>query len=194
MTQDNGKSKHKTLILLVGKSGSGKTTLAEHSGRLYGLRSIQSYTTRPRRTPNETGHIFASNRAFHSLKDIVAYTKYNGYEYCATAQQVEDNDLYVIDPKGVEYFKEHYHGSKNIVVVYIVSSGDPHEAFKTCYERIKERGGTIEEAAERVALDNREFDNFEKQADYVLVNKDFEDLDINAIKLDRIVRTGGLDG
>lgn len=185
---------NKTLILLVGKSGTGKTTLAEHSRRLYGLKSIQSYTTRPKRTPDETGHTFVGERVFHSLKDMVAYTKYNGYEYCATAQQVEDNDLYVIDPKGIEYFKEHYHGSKNIAIVYIVSSSDPHEAFNTCYERIKERGGTIDEAAERVVFDNREFKDFEKQADYVLVNKDFEDLDTNAAKLEKIVRMGGLDG
>lgn len=185
---------NKTLILLVGKSGTGKTTITDHCGRLYGLKSIQSYTTRPKRMPDETGHTFVGERAFHDLKDIVAYTKYNGYEYCATAQQVEDNDLYVIDPKGIEYFKEHYHGSKNVVVVYIVSNSDPHKAFSTNYERIKERGNTVEEACERVALDNRAFENIENQADYVMVNEEFEDLEKIAAKLNQIVQTGGLDG
>ena len=193
MVQNNEKLQHKTVILLVGKSGSGKTTIAEHSRRLYGLTSIQSYTTRPKRTPDETGHIFVGARAFHSLKDMVAYTKYNGYEYCATSQQVEDNDIYVIDPAGIDFFKEHYHGSKTPVVVYIVSNADPHQAFTINYERIKERGGTVEEASERVVLDNRVFKGFEDKADYVFENTELEDLDIIAEKLNRIVQTGGLD-
>ena len=184
---------HKIIVLLVGKSGTGKTTIAERCGELYGLRQIQSYTTRPRRTPDETGHIFANERMFHSLGNLVAYTKFNGYEYCATAQQVEDNDIYVIDPKGVEYFKEHYKGSKQPVIVYIVASKDPHKAFNLCYERMKERGSSIDEAVERAVFDNREFSGFEDKADYIFSNEDPEDIDRIAESICRIIRTGGFD-
>lgn len=190
---DNQKIHHKTIVLLVGKSGTGKTTIAERCGQLYGLKQINSYTTRPRRTPNETGHIFANQRAFHSLKDLVAYTKFNGYEYCATAQQVEDNDIYVIDPAGVEYFKEHYKGSKQPVVVYIVASKDPHTAFNLCYERMKERGNSIDEAAERAVFDNRTFKDYEQKSDYVFTNESPEDIDTIAEYINRIVQNGGLD-
>lgn len=184
---------HKTLILLVGKSGSGKTTIAENAEKLYGLKSVQSYTTRPKRVQDETGHIFVSEAAFRKLKDRVAYTKFDNHEYCATASQVEEDDIYVIDPAGVETFRSLYKGDKKWVVVYIVSSSDPHEAFNMNYERMKERGNTIEEAAARVVLDNREFKDFESKADYVFVNKEPEDLDRIAEKLNIIVQKGGLD-
>ena len=63
-----------TIYLIVGRSGSGKTTIAEELERKYGLKSIQSYTTRPKRSDNETGHIFVSDEEFDKLTDMVAYT------------------------------------------------------------------------------------------------------------------------
>ena len=49
------------IFLIVGCSGSGKTTITEQLEQKYGLKSIQSYTTRPPRYDGETGHIFISN-------------------------------------------------------------------------------------------------------------------------------------
>ena len=48
----------KTIFLITGCSGSGKTTITEQLEMKYGLKSIQSYTTRAKRSENETGHIF----------------------------------------------------------------------------------------------------------------------------------------
>lgn len=115
------------LILLVGESGSGKTTVATELERQYGFKSIQSYTTRPPRNESEYGHIFVSNDEFDALQsDLVAYTEYNGYRYGATKQQVNECDIYVIDPSGVQYFMEHYHADttenqdiKPVKVVYL---------------------------------------------------------------------------
>lgn len=63
----------------------------------------------------------------------MAYTEYHGYRYAATAEQVDTHDLYVIDPKGVDFFKECYKGNKQIKIVYIDSS------LSTRYERMKKR-------------------------------------------------------
>ena len=41
------------LLVIVGESGCGKTSIAEKLQQ-YGLKLIQSYTTRPKRKPLET--------------------------------------------------------------------------------------------------------------------------------------------
>lgn len=56
---------------------------------------------------------------FDNLKNICAYGELGGYKYCATKEQVNNSDIYVIDAQGVEYFKKCYHGRKEPVVVYI---------------------------------------------------------------------------
>lgn len=109
----------KNIILLVGKSASGKTTITNSLEKNFGFKSLQSYTTRPKRTTNETGHTFVTNEEFNNLKDICAYGEFGGYKYCATKEQVDNSDIYVIDAQGVEYFKKYYHGKRKPRVVYI---------------------------------------------------------------------------
>ena len=123
----------KHIFLIIGGSGSGKTTITEQLEQRYGLTSIQSYTTRAARYVGEKGHIFVSDEEFDKLTDLIGYTEFDGNKYCATAEQVEYNDLYVIDPKGIEYFREHYHGNKGVKIIYIDSS------LSTRYERMKNR-------------------------------------------------------
>ena len=48
-------------IVLIGPSGTGKSTVADKLTELYGLTLMQSYTTRPKRFENETGHTFEEN-------------------------------------------------------------------------------------------------------------------------------------
>lgn len=84
-----------------------------------GKKILQSYTTRPKRTPNETGHTFVSNDEFNNLENICAYGEFGGYKYCATKEQVDNSDIYVIDAQGIEYFKKYYHGKRKPIVVYI---------------------------------------------------------------------------
>ena len=98
----------KNIYLIVGCSGSGKTTITEQLEQKYGLKSIQSYTTRKPRYDGESGHTFVSDEEFDKLTDMVAYTEFAGNRYCAIAEQVENNDLYIIDPKGVDFFMKSY--------------------------------------------------------------------------------------
>lgn len=171
----------------MGRSGCGKTTITELLEQKYGLKSIQSYTTRQKRSENETGHIFVSDEEFDKLTDMVAYTEFNGNRYCATTEQVETHSLYVIDPKGIEYFKEHYKGNKSVKVIYI------NVSVKTSLDRMIKRGVANEkeqimataEALDRLANDNHEFYDYAhgtKKADYTIDNNiDCDDVTIEEV-------------
>ena len=163
------------IFLIVGCSGSGKTTITEQLEQKYGLKSIQSYTTRPKRYEDESGHIFVSDEEFDKLTDMVAYTEFAGNRYCATAEQVEDNDLYIIDPKGIDFFMKSYKGSKTPKIIFISSN------LTTRYERMVGRAETkgkshqeaIESSLTRIVNDASEFyDYIQGQAwiDYVCKN------------------------
>ena len=163
------------IFLIVGCSGSGKTSITEQLEKRYGLKSIQSYTTRPKRYDDETGHTFVSNEEFDKLADMVGYTEFAGNRYCATAEQVENNNLYVVDPKGVDFFMKAYNGSKTPKVIFINSD------LTTRYERMKSRaeenGSTYMEAVksslERITNDVVEFYDYihgQTQIDYTCKN------------------------
>ena len=149
----------KNIFLIVGCSGSGKTTITEQLEQKYGLKSIQSYTTRAKRSENETGHIFVSDNEFDKLTNLVGYTAFAGNRYCATAEQVETHDLYVIDPKGVDYFMKSYNGSKTAKVIYIDS--DIITRYKRMRSRAEESGKSfieaVDSALKRIGNDINEF-------------------------------------
>lgn len=109
------------IYLIVGKSGSGKTTIVKSLENHYNLKSIQSYTTRPKRYEDETGHIFITDKEYDRLTHVVASTEFDGYRYCATADQIENSDLYIIDPAGIDSIRAFYEGNKNLKVIYISS-------------------------------------------------------------------------
>ena len=58
---------------------------------------------------------------------------FDEYNNCATSEQVENNDLYIIDPKGIDFFMKSYKGGKIPKVIYINSD------MTTRYERMKSR-------------------------------------------------------
>lgn len=159
-----------TLICIIGSSGSGKTTIVESLEMKYGLKSIQSYTTRPPRYEGEKGHIFCNQTAFDMLRnDIMAYTLFNGYEYCATRQQIETHDLYVVDYRGYEELLEKYKGNKIIISVFIEASDS---------ERIKRmlyRGDSIDKVMERIEHDKIAFKDVKENCNYVITNDILED-------------------
>ena len=176
------------IFLIVGCSGSGKTTITEQLEQKYGLKSIQSYTTRPKRYEDESGHIFVSDEEFDKLTDMVAYTEFAGNRYCAIAEQVENNDLYIIDPKGVDFFMKAYKGSKTPKIIFISSN------LTTRYERMVGRAETkgkshqeaIESSLTRIVNDAEEFyDYIQGQAwvDYVCKNNSNDKLQVIVDKI-----------
>lgn len=154
------------IYLIVGESGSGKTAIVTLLEKLHNLKSIQSYTTRPPREENEIGHTFVSIDEFEKLTDMVAFTEFCGNKYCATKEQVDKNDLYVIDPNGIDYFRKAYHGNKGIKTIYISSP------IHTRVERMEQRGDEFSKIMERIVNDFDEFRGMKNKADYVVINGD----------------------
>lgn len=160
------------LLALVGASGSGKSTVAEKLHEKYGLVSIQSYTTRPRRYAGELGHTFITNEEFNNIPpdDMVAYTEFDGNRYCATKQQLKDNDIYIIDPTGILNLNRSA-VPKKIKIIYLTANEDE------CLRRMIARGNSSEEAWQRIYHDRVEFAKMGNvDIDHVLVNNSEGDL------------------
>ena len=137
-----------TILLIVGASGTGKSTVANLLSKMCGLKQIQSYTTRPPRYENEPGHIFVTDEEFNRLERLVGYTEYGDYRYCATADQVEECDIYVIDPDGVEYFKNVYPGDKTVKLVYLFNTRSVR------FNRMLDRGDKVMDVIARLEQDD----------------------------------------
>lgn len=140
-------------IVLVGPSGSGKTTISDALSKQYGLKAIESYTTRAPRYDGERGHIFLSDAEFDAIEvdKVIAFTEFDGHRYCATTDQVEDSDVYVVDFDGCETMQDLYHGSKKILACYIECSE------KIRFNRLVNRDGVMT-AKRRIENDCVSFD------------------------------------
>ena len=144
------------LYLLVGESGSGKTTLAKYLQDHYGLKVLESYTTRPKRSPDETGHIFITKDEadYIMIHDkIVADTKFDGNIYFATQDQVEEADVYIVDPAGLVRLLHNYSGDKTILSFFIRASE------KTRVKRKRDRGDSEDAIKQRLENDGWQFRN-----------------------------------
>ena len=107
---------------------------------------------------------------------------FDKYDISITAEQVDNNDLYIIDPKGVDFFMKAYKGSKTPKIIFISSN------LTTRYERMVGRAETkgkshqeaIESSLARIANDAEEFyDYIQGQAwvDYVCKNNSNDKLE-----------------
>ena len=95
-------SNHK-LFCIMGETASGKDTLTKKLCEDTGMKAIVSYTTRPCRTNEGDTHIFVDDSVYEQMKDnLAAYTEINGFRYWTTIEQIYDNDIYIIDPNGLE--------------------------------------------------------------------------------------------
>lgn len=149
------------LICIVGASGSGKTTLAQNLEKQFGLKSVNSYTTRPKRSKNETGHTFITEEEYENLQNIVSKTCFNGYHYCVTTDMLDKADIFVVDIEGVKCLKEIY-TNRPVVVIYLESDD------KTRYDRMIMRNDNYQDAINRIFHDQVVFKDAAKYADYII--------------------------
>ena len=156
---------NKPLYLFAGKSASGKTTVANALQTDCAMSQLQSYTTRPKRFDEETGHIFVTNEEFDKLQNIIAYTEYNKYRYCATKEQVDATNIYVIDVPGVESLLQKYQSNRPIIIVYFNAS------IRTRIDRMIDRHDSDMEIVSRLYNDE-EFD-WELRLDRIVWNNKY---------------------
>lgn len=193
--------KQNIIVLVMGKSGSGKDTLVDRvcnqSNTPDGketipyvvirnlkqllpidtnLSQVISWTTRPRREGEKDTHKFIHKSIVSECNfpndDTIAWTEYHGYHYWAFREQLEENDLYIIDPQGVDYLLNKYTGNKMPIVLYL----DTHWWIR--FKRIAKRNNIIY-AIKRIWNDRKTFKDANIKADYVLKNNTYFDLDKN---------------
>ncbi len=132
--------KRPMILLIVGESGSGKTSLSLYLQQRYWISSICSCTTRPRREDEMPGreHWFMTPEDIPSRDQMLAYTKFGGFEYWADVNDVKpDVNTYVIDEKGVIDLYKNWGGFFTLVPIYISRPNNPTDKKRT--DRDKER-------------------------------------------------------
>ena len=148
------------VYLIMGQSGSGKTSIANALEDFYGYKQLYSYTTREPRYEGERGHIFVKQKDFdnEAIRDCVAFTVINHNYYWATRKQVDECDVYIIDPKGTEFFEFKYNGKKQIRKIIVQASEE------TRRRRMKERGDSDLEIDYRIISEKDWFKDFNVDA------------------------------
>jgi len=146
-------------VLILGRTGAGKDTVSKHLTDAYGYKQVLSYATRPKRFPEENTHIFITPEEAKTLTNRVAETTIGEYEYFATKEQVQDSDLYVIDPDGC-YELLNKMPETNFIIINLVAPEDIRR--ERCIGRgddsVKER----ERFISRNTAENERFNLFEK--------------------------------
>lgn len=146
------------IICIIGESGVGKTMVSEYFKYEYGVNMIESYTDRPKRSPNEKGHTFVSHRQMEKImtREMLAHTEYSGYQYCCLRDDVQSCNTYVIDQHGFKHLRDTYWEQYDIYSIRIHRDKD---------KRIESVG------QERVDRDKGRFTMKDVEFDYVIHNE-----------------------
>lgn len=165
----------KKLFCVVGRTGTGKDSLVDLVCSSLGMKKVKSYTTRERRPgEGDNSHVFIKPVEIDQFKGrMAAYTKIGEVEYFATIDQVLEGDFYVIDPNGLDDFRERWDFNKfpmSIVVIYVTVPK------MTQLSRLLGRGDNAEKSNSRMLAENNQFGEFEtkQRMDYTVVNSDLE--------------------
>ena len=165
-------NKEHTLLCIMGESSCGKDSLTNKLCETVGYSAICSYTTRPRRDGEGETHIFVDDSVYEEmLADgiIAAYTEISGFRYWTTTDQLHTNDIYIIDPIGLETLKNLNLPNLRLVSVYI---NVPEEDRRV---RASKRGDNMSVYRARTMSEREQFRNMKKNMsiDYVVSNVDF---------------------
>ena len=150
-------------FLFVGRTATGKSSIAEAVSNKMGLRVVKSYTTRPPRESELFGrsdHYFVSDEEFDEIGSVYGFsaeTIINGYRYATTFEEINNSDIYVIDPNGVDALFNSCRTWFDFVVIYF------RIPYTMAEKRYIKRGGTKQKFKERYDKESEQFEAFEKQ-------------------------------
>lgn len=160
--------KHK-LFFIVGETASGKDTLTQQICECFGLNQIISYTTRPKRDGEGNTHVFVNDEVYEQIKlkgNIAAYTNIGGYHYWATIEQLYNNDVYVIDPAGIQSIEDLGINDLDFCTIYI------NVPIEVRIDRAVHRGDNMDALTKRIRAETEQFVKFKAHAgfDYSVSN------------------------
>lgn len=161
------------IICILGNSGSGKTYALEHLNPEH-FNIVESWTTRPPRTPNEKGHKFTTKEKLgiatfdvETQKEAIycttlASTYVNGEFYFINGFDLSEykTNVYVIDEQGIEELK-HKMPFADIEVWFLDVDMD------TCIRQMTQRGDNPTKIKERLLWDAHRH-NMQQYADYII--------------------------
>lgn len=177
------------LTVICGKTCSGKTTVVEKLCLEYNIPRIVTYTSRPVRkgeTKDITYHYISEEDFLKKINDgfFAEWKKYNAVEgtwYYGTAlkdlENAEDNTLVILTPQGYRDVCKQL--EKKLTCIYIYANNS------TITKRLLARGDDEKEAERRLREDNKDFKDFEYEADKIFYNN--SNTAINAV-VERILQ------
>lgn len=97
------------MILLYGESASGKDTFVKSAG----LDQVVSHTTRKRRVGEADGvdkhfDVLANYLLAKEDDAVIAETNIQGNQYWVTTKDLQDKDVFIVDPSGILYLMDRY--------------------------------------------------------------------------------------
>ena len=150
-----------TKIFIIGKTNTGKDTIARKLAEDFDLKVLASYTDIPKRVDQTEGveHTFISEEEMTNILEgddvFASYITKRG-RYCSTIGQINDCDIYVINPDSlVAAYDKFPEVVANSIVIYLKT---PYAIRKI---RSLKRQDDIEAFLKRVKDEAREFNNFE---------------------------------
>lgn len=165
-------NKEHVVVLLVGRTNSGKTSLIKRLCEKTGLKALQSYTTRPKRSETDSDHTFVSVDEYLRAKEngeIAIDGEIAGNYYYSTIEQLYEADLYTINPEALDRLLAMDLPDIRFVVVYISCPDEIRQ------ERATKRGDDKRKYRVRDFSERSEFRRFvqEEKWNYSITNLDF---------------------
>ena len=153
-------------FLICGRTGTGKDTLQSILVNDYGWKGVKSYSTRAKRFEDEDTHIFISKEEADAIpkseKVAVTFIK-NGdteNEYFATRKQVNNADVYIIDPIGIKELVKNM-PEENFIIVYL-KANDYDTQRQMVVSRADNETLAKKIFVKRFHSEDRQFSEFEK--------------------------------
>lgn len=161
------------MIVLVGECGCGKSAIEKVLIEKYGYKKTVSYTSK-QKEENEIDGVDYNFITFDQFTEkcnngfFVECGSDNHVFYGTTREQYKKNTVCILTPHGLKQIKKNLDKDEFDMRIFYIKVPRKDRLIK-----MLQRGDDIDEAIERDKLDIKQYDDIEKQVDYVLNNKHY---------------------